>query len=31
MIERQKGGDELLMLRIRTKRNEILIAPGNHM
>ena len=28
MIERQRSGDELTMLRIRTKRNEILIAPG---
>ena len=28
MFERDRSGDELTMLRIRTKRNEILIAPS---
>ena len=28
MIERKRDGDELTILRLRTRRNEILIAPG---
>ena len=28
MIDRQRDGDELTILRLRTRRNEILIAPG---
>ena len=28
MFERDRSGDELTMLRIRTKRNEILISPS---